>query len=68
MDVFVPQISSLLERDPLMKEHEKEVRKRYGDYKDCLARMDQEGGLEKFSMGYKLFGPQVGYWTVSHRQ
>jgi len=59
MDVFVPQISSLLERDPLMKEHEKEVRKRYGDYQDCLIRMGQEGGLEQFSMGYKLFGPQV---------
>ena len=60
MDVFVPDISSLLERDPLMKEHEKEVRTRYGDYQDCLTRMGQEGGLEKFSMGYKLFGPQVG--------
>ena len=55
----MPDISFLLERDPLMKDHEKEVRTRYGDYQDCLLRMGQEGGLEKFTMGYKLFGPQV---------
>ena len=58
--MIVPQISALLDRDPCMREHEEEVRKRYGDYQDCLSRMGQEGGLEKFAMGYKMFGPQVG--------
>ena len=59
MEVFVPQISLLLDRDPCMKEHEEEVRRRYGNYQDCLVRMGQEGGLEQFAMGYKKFGPQV---------
>ena len=59
MDVFVPEISALLERDPCMRQHEHEVRKRYGDYQECLHKMREEGGLERFSMGYKMFGPQV---------
>merc|ERR1719232_1745455 len=59
MDVLVPQISALLERDPCIRQHEKEVRKRYGDYQECLHRMREEGGLERFAMGYKMFGPQV---------
>ena len=57
--VTVPQISSLLERDPNIKQYEEEIRRRYGKYQDCLAKMGAEGGLEQFAMGYKLFGPQV---------
>jgi len=57
--VTVPQISSLLERDPNIKQYEEEIRRRYGNYQDCLVKMGAEGGLEQFAMGYKLFGPQV---------
>ena len=33
---------------------------RYGNYEDFLAEMDKtEGGIEQFSQGYKMFGPQV---------
>ena len=59
MEVFIPDISTLLERDPCMRQHEQEVRKRYGDYQECLQKMREEGGLERFAMGYKMFGPQV---------
>ena len=33
---------------------------RYGNYEDFLVQMTKtEGGIEKFSQGYKIFGPQV---------
>merc|ERR1719228_2664315 len=45
--------------DPCMRKHEVEVRRRYGEYEECLNKMREEGGLERFAMGYKMFGPQV---------
>eukprot|EP00092_Neocalanus_flemingeri_P000515 GFUD01000547.1.p1 GENE.GFUD01000547.1~~GFUD01000547.1.p1 ORF type:complete len:762 (+),score=232.53 GFUD01000547.1:965-3250(+) len=59
MAVTVPNISLLLERDPFIQPCEEEIRRRYGIYQDYLAKMGEEGGLEQFSMGYKVFGPQV---------
>ena len=59
MSVCVPNIAALLERDPCMRQHEVEVRRRYGEYEECLNKMREEGGLERFAMGYKMFGPQV---------
>jgi len=58
--VEVPDIAALFERDGYLKDHENEIRRRYGNYEDFLAEMDKtEGGIEKFSQGYKTFGPQV---------
>jgi len=59
MEETVPQISRLLERDPCMVQHEGEIKRRYGKYRDCLTRMEGEGGVEQFSLGYRMFGPQV---------
>ena len=59
MDVFVPKLSVLLERDPYLKNHEEELRKRYGEFSSLMYRMDQEGGLKQFSLGFKSFGAQV---------
>ncbi len=34
--------------------------RRYGNYEDFITQLDKvEGGLEKFALGYKQFGPQV---------
>lgn len=58
--VVVPQLDALLERDPYLKPHEREIKRRYGNFEDFLERLEKvEGGLENFSLGYKQFGPQV---------
>ena len=37
-----------------------EIRRRYGQFEDILKAMEeQEGGIEKFALGHKTFGPQV---------
>nr|CAI5837927.1 unnamed protein product [Callosobruchus analis] len=60
MDVEVPHIHGLLERDPYLKPYEKEIRRRYAVFKDFLETIDQNGGgLDKFTQGYKYFGINV---------
>merc|ERR1719436_260401 len=67
--VSVPQLEALLERDPLLTQHEGEIRRRYGNYQDFLRAMERtEGGIEEFSLGYTTFGAQVRddgtiHWT-----
>ena len=61
MKVQVPNIDELFELDGYIRDHEGEIRRRYGIFTDFLARIDElEGSLENFSLGYKQFGPQVG--------
>jgi 1,4-alpha-glucan branching enzyme len=58
--VQVPELELLLERDGYLKDHELEIRRRYGNFEDFLAEIEKvEGGLDTFSSGYKQFGPQV---------
>jgi len=58
--VDVPDLEKLLERDGYLRDHEKEIRRRYGNFEDFLAQMKKvEGGLDKFSQAYKKFGAQV---------
>lgn len=69
MKVEVPKLAALLERDPLLTEHQVEIRRRYGNFQDFLRAMERmEGGIEKFSLGHKTFGAQVQadgtiHWT-----
>ncbi|XP_046405478.1 1,4-alpha-glucan-branching enzyme [Ischnura elegans] len=60
MDVEVPDLKSMLERDSYLKPYEKEIRRRYACYKDYVDKVsEQEGGLENFTQGYKYFGFHV---------
>jgi len=60
LKVDVPDLNVLLERDGYLRDHEREIRRRYGNFEDFLAQMDKvEGGLEKFATGYNQFGAQV---------
>jgi len=60
MDVNVPYIDRLFEIDPELKSCEREIKRRYGHFKDLMNRFDAvEGGIENFSLGYKKFGPQI---------
>ncbi|XP_014246618.1 1,4-alpha-glucan-branching enzyme [Cimex lectularius] len=60
MEVQVPELEKLLERDPYLKSHEKEFRKRYAVMEDCVEKIKSEwGGLEDFCQAYKKFGIHV---------
>ncbi|KAI5637558.1 alpha amylase, catalytic domain-containing protein [Phthorimaea operculella] len=59
MDVPVPDLNKLLERDQYLKPYEREIRRRYGCFKDLWQKMESwEGGIDGFTQGYKYFGPQ----------
>lgn len=60
MNVKVPEIDVLLERDGYLKLHEREIRRRYGNFEDFLQRMEKvEGGIGKMAQGYNYFGCHV---------
>jgi len=57
MNVKVPEIGKLLERDGYLKPYERELRRRYGNFEDMIHRMNQvEGGIEKMATGHHYFG------------
>lgn len=59
MNVTVPDLATLLQRDGYLKSYEWEIRRRYGCFKDFWERINSwEGGLESFSRGYLYYGPQ----------
>lgn len=63
----VPEINKLYEIDPYLKFHDKEIRRRYGCFKDALERITQtEGDLLKFTHGYKKFGIHVTQDNAIH--
>jgi len=58
--VVVPEIEALFERDGYLRDHEREIKRRYGNFEDVLKQIEKaEGGIQKFSQAYKTFGPQV---------
>lgn len=53
-------MAPLLERDPYLGPHQGEIKRRFENFRDLLSEMEaKEGGLEKFALGHKTFGPQV---------
>ncbi|XP_063219264.1 1,4-alpha-glucan-branching enzyme isoform X2 [Bacillus rossius redtenbacheri] len=57
MEVEVPDLSQLLNRDAYLKPYEREFRRRYACFRDYVDKVtDQEGGLTNFTQGYKYFG------------
>lgn len=60
MSIQVPRIDNLLRLDPYLKSYEREIRRRYGCFEKVMDRINtDEGGLEKFTQGYKLYGVQI---------
>lgn len=60
MEIEVPELKTLLDRDPYLHPYEREFRRRYGCFKDIWEKIaSYEGGLEAFSSGYKKFGLQI---------
>lgn len=60
MEVEVPEINVLLERDPYLKPYEREFRRRYAVMSDSLEKIENDlGGYEKFLGAYKYYGIHV---------
>ncbi|XP_068240503.1 1,4-alpha-glucan-branching enzyme [Palaemon carinicauda] len=60
MEVSVPDINELLERDTYLKPYEQEIRRRYGCFEELKGKIEKtEGGLPEFASGYKNFGYHV---------
>jgi 1,4-alpha-glucan branching enzyme len=60
MEIEVPEIDTLLSRDPYLKPYEREIRRRYGCFKDLLDSIEENGGgLDNFTQGYKYYGIHV---------
>ncbi|VVC88097.1 unnamed protein product [Leptidea sinapis] len=61
MDVPVPNIDKLIERDGYLKPYEREIRRRYACFKDIWDKMEKwEGGISGFTSAYNYYGPQFG--------
>ncbi|XP_044740805.1 1,4-alpha-glucan-branching enzyme [Chrysoperla carnea] len=60
MDVEVPEINKLFERDGYLRPYEKEIRRRYACFKDSIEKIEsQDGGVQEFTRGYRYFGMNV---------
>jgi 1,4-alpha-glucan branching enzyme len=56
----VPKIDELLSHDQYLKPYEKEIRRRYGCFKQQLALIDKtENGILEFSKSYAKYGFHV---------
>ncbi|OXU18210.1 hypothetical protein TSAR_003085 [Trichomalopsis sarcophagae] len=60
MEIPVPDLDKLLDRDPYLKPYEKEIRKRYGLFKDYVDKIESgEKDLNQFSKSYTKFGIHI---------
>ncbi|KAK4018439.1 hypothetical protein OUZ56_000493 [Daphnia magna] len=58
--VLVPEIDKLFDRDPYLKLHEDEIRRRYGAFDNLRNEInDSEGGIATFTSAYKSFGIHI---------
>ncbi len=56
----VPKIDELFQNDEYLKPYEREIRRRYGVFKQQLDIIDQnENGILEFTASYKRFGYHV---------
>lgn len=56
MDVDVPCIEDLLKRDPYLKNHENEIRRRYKCFQEQLLQIENCEGLLEFCKSYERYG------------
>ncbi|XP_051171399.1 1,4-alpha-glucan-branching enzyme [Leptopilina boulardi] len=60
LDIEVPEIKTLLERDGYLKPYEADIRRRYGLFKDIIERIESgERSINSFSKGYNSFGIHI---------
>ncbi|KAJ8957842.1 hypothetical protein NQ318_001838 [Aromia moschata] len=60
MEVEVPDLKALLDRDPYLHPYEKEIRRRYSVLRDLQESIEQNGGgLDNFTKAYTYYGINV---------
>lgn len=60
MEIDVPHIKALLDRDPYLNPYEKEIRRRYGCLRDLQDSIEENGGgLDNFTKAYNYYGINV---------
>ncbi|KAJ8912435.1 hypothetical protein NQ315_006102 [Exocentrus adspersus] len=60
MEVEVPEIQALLDRDPYLHPYEKEIRRRYGCFRDLQDAIEENGGgFDNFTKAYTYYGIHV---------
>ncbi|KAJ9581593.1 hypothetical protein L9F63_023227 [Diploptera punctata] len=60
MQVDVPKLNELLDRDPYLRPYEREFRRRYACFRDYVDKVKEyEGGMDNFTQGYKYFGIHI---------
>ncbi|KAF5284607.1 hypothetical protein FQA39_LY16965 [Lamprigera yunnana] len=60
MQIDVPDINALLDRDPYLRPYEREIRRRYACFKDAVNKIDESGGgLKEFTQGYRYYGVNI---------
>lgn len=60
MQMEIPQLKDLLDRDPYLAPYEREIRRRYACFKDIMDSIENDGdGLDNFTKGYKYYGIHV---------
>uniref|UniRef100_A0A1Y1MH90 Uncharacterized protein n=1 Tax=Photinus pyralis TaxID=7054 RepID=A0A1Y1MH90_PHOPY len=60
MQVDVPKLNEMLERDPYLRPYEREFRRRYACFKDAIDKINESGGgIGEFTQAYKSFGVNV---------
>ncbi|XP_018398849.1 PREDICTED: 1,4-alpha-glucan-branching enzyme [Cyphomyrmex costatus] len=58
--VEVPEINTLLERDPYLKQYESDIRRRYALFKDYVEKIEEgDGDLKQFTTAYESFGIHI---------
>ncbi|CAG9820624.1 unnamed protein product [Phaedon cochleariae] len=60
MEVEVPDIKKLLDRDPYLHPYEREIRRRYACFKDLSESIEENGnGIDEFTKAYNYYGVNV---------
>ncbi|XP_071508280.1 1,4-alpha-glucan-branching enzyme-like [Diadema antillarum] len=56
-DVVIPRLDRLLELDPYLSGHQRELKRRYGCFEQILKSIEtNEGGLDAFTKAYQTYG------------
>ena len=59
-DVPKLDVQKLLDRDPYLADHKAEITRTFGVFQKFISDINSsEGGIEKFPLGHRKFGPQI---------
>lgn len=67
MEIDVPELKALLERDPYLRPYEREIRRRYACFKDAVEKIEEnEQSMDNFLKSYKNYGLHIHADNTAH--